>query len=163
MTEQEAGGVTAKYRDNIYAIAFNYFRNGADADDIVQEVCLKYYQALRAGKVFEGEEHARNWLIRVAVNQCKKVAVSAWFRRRAPLEEYAKELYYENPEESDVFIAVMNLPKKYRAVVHLYYYEDYSTKEIAGLLAIKETTVTTRLMRARKKLKEQLSEVWKDE
>ena len=80
-----------------------------------------------------------------------------------PLEEYAESLQYETPEESDLFFAVMALPKKYRAIVHLYYYEDYSTREIAEMLRLKEPTVRTRLVRARKLLKQSLKEAWEDE
>ena len=149
-----------KYRDNIYAIAFNYFKNASDADDIVQDVLLKLY---RADKEFESEEHVRNWLLRVTVNQCKKISVSSWFRKNGPLETYAESREYETPEESDLFLAVMNLPKKYRIIVHLFYYEDYSTRDIAQMLNLKEPTVRTRLMRARKILKERLSDVWNEE
>lgn len=149
-----------KYRDNIYAIAFNYFKNAPDADDIVQDVLLKLY---REDKEFESEEHVRNWLLRVTVNQCKKISVSSWFRKNVPLETYAESLEYETPEESDLFLAVMNLPKKYRIIVHLFYYEDYSTRDIAQMLNLKEPTVRTRLMRARKILKERLSDVWNEE
>ena len=149
-----------KYRDNIYAVAFNYFKNAPDADDIVQDVLLKLY---RTDKIFESEDHVRNWLLRVTVNQCKKISVSSWFRKNVPLETYAESLEYETPEESDLFFAVMNLPKKYRIIVHLFYYEDYSTKDIAEMLRLKEPTVRTRLMRARKILKERLSDVWNEE
>lgn len=149
-----------KYKDHIYAVAFNYFRNQADADDIVQDVLLKLY---RADREFESDDHVRNWLLRVAVNQCKKVSVSSWFRKNMPLETYAESLRYETPEKSDLFFAVMNLPKKYRIAVHLFYYEDYSTREIADMLKLKEATVRTRLLRARKLLKERLSDVWNEE
>ena len=149
-----------KYRDNIYAVAFNYFKNAPDADDIVQDVLLKLY---RTDKIFESEDHVRNWLLRVTVNQCKKISVSSWFRKNVPLETYAESLEYEMPEENDLFFAVMNLPKKYRIIVHLFYYEDYSTKDIAEMLRLKEPTVRTRLMRARKILKERLSDVWNEE
>ena len=149
-----------KYRDNIYAVAFNYFKNAPDADDIVQDVLLKLY---RTDKIFESEDHVRNWLLRVTVNQCKKISVSSWFRKNVPLETYAESLEYEMPEENDLFFAVMNLPKKYRIIVQLFYYEDYSTKDIAEMLRLKEPTVRTRLMRARKILKERLSDVWNEE
>lgn len=154
--EREAG----KYMDNIFAVAFNYFKDPADADDIVQEVLMKL---LKSDKVFESSEHVRNWLLRVTVNQCRKVSVSSWFRKSMPLEDYAESLKYEDPEESELFFAVIGLPKKYRIVVHLYYYEDYSTAEIAELLKIKESTVRTRLRRARIRLKEVLTDEWEDE
>ena len=152
--------VYEKYKDNIFAIGFNYFKNSIDADDVVQETFLKL---ARSGKDFENEEHLRNWLIRVAVNECKRVSLSSWVRKKVSLEEYTGQIDFETQEESRVFTAVMSLPKKYRQVIHLYYYEDCSTAEIADILGISRTAVTTRLLRGRKKLKEDLLEVWKDE
>lgn len=149
-----------KYKDRVFAIGFSYFRNSIDADDIVQETFYKLY---RSGGEFESEEHLRNWLIRVAVNECKRVSLSSYFQKKESLEDYAGSLIWNDPEESEVFLAVMNLPKKYRSVIHLYYYENYSVKEIAELLGLTDTAVSTRLLRGRKKLKEKLLEVWKDE
>lgn len=146
--------------DNVFAVAFNYFRDPSDADDIVQEVLLKL---LKSDVEFESDEHIRNWLLKVAVNQCRKVSVSSWFRKNMPLQEYAESLRYEDPEESALFFAVMGLPKKYRVVIHLFYYEDYSTAEIAKMLGMNESTVRTRLRRARLKLKEVLKDGWEDE
>lgn len=152
--------VFEKYKDNIFAIGFNYFRNSMDADDIVQET---FYRLYRRGGEFESENHLRNWLIRVAVNECKRVSLSSWFRKKESLEDYAKTLIWCDPEESEVFLAVMSLPAKYRQVMHLYYYENYSTAEIAAFLGISSTAVSTRLLRGRKKMKEKLMEVWNDE
>ena len=146
-----------KYRDNIYAIAFNYFRNRQDAEDAVQEVFLKY--VLR-GAVFESVEHERAWLI---INECKNVTLSSWFKKREPLADYEQSLCFEEAEESRLFESVMALPRKYRSVLHLFYYEDYSVREIGELLGISESAVTTRLARGRNKLKKELKEVWADE
>ena len=88
--------------DNVFAVAFNYFRDPSDADDIVQEVLLKL---LKSDVEFESDEHIRNWLLKVAVNQCRKVSVSSWFRKSMPLQEYAESLRYEDPEESALFFA----------------------------------------------------------
>lgn len=150
------------YKDRLFAIAFHYCRNRADAEDILQTVLLKLY---RSDKAFESGEHLRSWLIRVTINESKRLLLSPWRRRNVPLgelEEYAAETLPLR-EESELFLAVFSLPQKYRIVVHLYYYEEYSVREIAELLAIRETTVQTRLMRARAKLKEKLKEAWKDE
>ena len=152
--------VYEKYKDNIFAIGFNYFKISIDADDVVQETFLKL---ARSGKDFENEEHLRNWLIRVAVNECKRVSLSSWVRKKVRLEEYTGQIDFETQEESRVFTAVMSLPKKYRQVIHLYYYEDCCTAEIADILGISRTAVTTRLLRGREKLKQDLLEVWKDE
>ena len=152
--------VYERYKDNIFAIGFNYFKNSIDADDVVQETFLKL---ARSGKDFENEEHLRNWLIRVAVNECERVSLSSWIKKKVSLEEYSGQIDFETQEESRVFTAVMSLPKKYRQVIHLYYYEDYCTAEIADILGISRTAVTTRLLRGREKLKQDLLEVWKDE
>jgi len=150
-----------KYKDNIYAIAFNYFKNREDAEEILQEAFLKLY---KTEKPFANEEHMRNWLIRVTINQCKKVSMSSWFTKHLPLEDYAEAVYEDSEkEESDLFLAVMSMPKKYRIVIHLYYYEDYSVREIAELLSMNEATVRTRLARGRNILKKKLSEVWDNE
>lgn len=152
--------VFEKYKDNIYAIAFNYFKNRQDAEDVVQEVFLKYH---RSDKEFETPEHIRNWIIRVTVNECKNVTLSSWFKKREPLRDYEQQADFEEPEESRLFECVMKLPRKYRSVLHLFYYEDYTVKEIAKILDISESTVTTRLARGRNKLKKELKEVWADE
>ena len=149
-----------KYRDNIYAIAFNYFRNRQDAEDTVQEVFLKYH---RSDKDFDSAAHIRNWIIRVAINECKNVTLSSWFKKREPLADYEQTLRFEEPEQTRLFESVMALPRKYRSVLHLFYYEDYSVRETAELLGISESAVTTRLARGRNKLKKELKEVWADE
>ena len=148
------------YMDNVFAVAFNYFRDPSEADDIVQEVLFKL---LKSDVKFESDEHIRNWMLKVAVNQCRRVSASSWFRKTMPLEEYAESLKYEDPEQSALFFAVMDLPKKYRIVIHLFYYEEYSTAEIAEMLSMNESTVRTRLKRARMKLKEVLKDGWEEE
>lgn len=89
--------------------------------------------------------------------------VSAWFRKSVPLEEYAGTLEFETPEESDLFLAVMALPKKYRVPVYLFYYEDYPIKEVAAMCGLKESTVQTRLQRAREKLRQSMTRLRKGE
>lgn len=159
MNKDDFNNMSSKYKDNVYAIAFNYFRNKYDAEDVVQEVFIKLYGFKKS---FESEEHIRNWLIRVTINQCKKITFSSWFKKKVTLEDYINELQYEDLSESELMMDVMKLPKKYRMVIHLYYYEDYSVKEISKILKLSETAVSTRLMRAREMLKTKL-EVWKDE
>lgn len=79
------------------------------------------------------------------------------------LGELADSVIFEAPEESEVFLAVMSLPEKYRTVLNLFYYEEYSVREIGELLGIRVSAVTTRLSRAREMLKQKLKEVWQDE
>lgn len=108
---------------------------------------------IRSGKEFADEEHRRAWLIRATINCSKTLLSSAWFRKTSPLED---TLTTELEEKSEVYYAVMDLPVKYRTVIHLYYYEDLSVSQISGLLKTKETTVKSQLHRARSLLKETL-------
>lgn len=140
--------VFQQYKNLVFSVAYNYCRNVADANDITQETFLSY---LKSGDSFETEEHLKAWLIRVTINKCKTLLVSPWFQRTIPLDETYP---FEEREDYELFHAVMTLPKKYRVVIHLYYYVGYSTKEIAHILSLGESTVRVRLLRARDKLKE---------
>lgn len=144
-----------KYMDTIFRIAFHYLKNQPEADDITQEVLLKLYNT---DKVFENEAHMKHWLIRVTINCCKKVFLSPW-RKHEPLEAYTDKLSFLTPEHSDLFYMAMELPRKYRLAIYLYYYEDYSTEEIAKILRIPKATVATHLHRGRELLKRKLTEV----
>lgn len=150
--EKDFSVVFDQYKTLVFSIAYNYCKNVADANDIVQETFLKY---LKHGEPFESEEHIKAWLIRVTINNCKSLLISPWFQRTVPLDE---KLPFVDKEESDLFCAVMALPVKYRIVIHLHYYAGYSTKEIAEALFLGESTVRVRLLRAREKLKVMLGE-----
>ncbi len=144
------------YKDTLYRIALNYFGNRHDAEDTVQEVLMKLYASEKA---FESEEHLRNWLIRVTINLCKNTLRLPWRSKTVALSEISATTTFEHKEQSDLFIAVMKLPEKYRTVLYFFYYEDLSVKEISQLLRLKESAVTTRLSRARHQLKSKLAEV----
>lgn len=150
------------YADSLFRIACSYCRCRADAEDIVQNVFIKLYQRTDG---FEDGEHMKRWLIRVTANEAKNLCTSFWKKNIVPLDssEAIQFCEFPDPKSSDLYDAVTKLPYKYRIVVHLYYYEDYPIKEIADILQIKETTVQTRLMRARKRLKMKLKEDWQDD
>ena len=150
------------YAGTLYRIACTYCRQHADAEDIVQTAFMKLYQTETE---FQDEEHIKRWLIRVTVNEARNLCKSFWKKNVTSLESSGMIQPYDfpRPEYSDLYDAVLSLPGKYKIVVHLYYYEDYSVKEIAEILSLKETTVQTQLMRARKQLKIKLKEVWQDE
>ena len=150
------------YANDIYRVAFCYCRNKSDAEDIVQSVFLKL---LQSDAEFQDELHKKKWLLRVTANQAKDFFASYWKQKVVSLETATTEtgVSMNTDEPSALYEAVMSLSAKYRPVVHLYYYEDYSVKEIAEILNIKETAVQTRLMRARQKLKDILKEAWHDE
>lgn len=152
--------LSVRYRDNLFAIAFQVCKNAADADDVVQETFLQYYVAK---KEFDSETHIRAWLIRVAVNKAKNINRSFWRQNKVPLEDYMESLAFETPQEETLFETVMKLPQKYRVAIHLYYYEDYSVREIGEILSLKESNVKVRLSRGRKLLKEALKEDWDDD
>ncbi|MCD8054494.1 MAG: sigma-70 family RNA polymerase sigma factor [Lachnospiraceae bacterium] len=149
-----------KYRDHIFAAAFSVCRNAADADDVVQDTFLQYHMT---AKDFNDEQHIRAWLLRVAINHAKDVIRSPRRRRLVPLEEYADTLCFETPESEELFEQVMALPEKYRVVLHLFYYEDYPVREIAGILRLTESNVKVRLSRGRKLLRESIGRYWEDD
>ena len=149
-----------KYRNNLYTAAFNVCKNAQDAEDVVQDTFLQYWSQK---KEFETEQHIRAWLLRVAINKAKNKN-NTFFRRNAlPLEAYMETLAFQSEESSEVFEAVMKLPEKYRIVVHLFYYEDYSVKEIADILKITPGNVKVRLSRGRMSLRNTLKEAWEDD
>jgi len=137
----------------VFRIALNFFGNTYDAEDAVQEVMLKLYTSGKSGKRFESEEHLRFWLIRVTVNFCKNELRSARRRKHVAFEDLAEPVMFEYRGESELYGAVMSLPEAYRSALYLFYYEELSVKEIATLLKLSETAVTTRLSRARSQLK----------
>ena len=154
MTDERFVEAARRWMDTVFRLAYSYTKNREDADDVTQEVLLKLY---REEKEFASEEHLRNWLIRVTLNQCKSLFRSPW-RKQEPLEDYAQTLGFEQPEQSGLFLAVMELERKYRVPLLLYYYFGYSVREIGALLRLPENTVSTRLYRARAKLKTILTE-----
>lgn len=156
----ETSVVVEKYKDSIFSAAFNVCANAADAEDVVQDTFIRYHTT---NTQFADEQHIRAWLLRVAINKAKNVTMSFWRRRGVPLEDYAETLAFPSPEAGDLFEKVMKLPEKYRIVIHLFYYEDYSVREIAGILRITEANVKVRLSWGRRLLKEALQEVWTDE
>ncbi len=126
--------------------------NVSDAEDMVQEALLRAYEK---APEFISEEHEKAWLIRVTVNLCNSRLRSPWRKRREPLlDSYPAP----KPEQRELLGHVLSLPPKYRAVIHLFYYEGYPVKDIAELTGQKESTVRSLLTRARQKLKSDLKE-----
>ena len=139
-----------RYRDDVYRLAVNYTRNTAEAEDVCQTVFLKL---LEQGSVTPGKEKA--WLMQVTANQCRDLLRSSWWKRTVPLEQAVQA----QPQETDETIHMLRrLPPKYRVVLYLHYYEQYTTTEIAQLLKIPTGTVSTRLKRGRDQLKSMLKE-----
>lgn len=154
MDGKRAEYLVERYADLLVRIGCTWLGDRDDAQDICQAVLIKLLERPRTFPDF-GQERA--WVIRLAVNECKNWRKSAWFRRRAPLEEgidRAAEL--PEPGEGSLLEQVQALPPKYREVIFLRYYEGYAVKEIAGLLGIPAPLVSTRLKRAKEKLKDML-------
>ena len=157
MDTQEYERLAEKYLDCIYRVAVNGCKNFADAEDVVQNTFIKLWERTEN---FDDEAYARKWLIRVAVNECHSLWRSGWKRHTAYLEELAEEPVFSTPEKSNLYFAVQKLPQKYRQIVYLYYYEEYSVREIAEMIKLSETAVKSRLHRARQQLKSDLKEAW---
>lgn len=149
----EAELLVDRYKNHLFAAAFHICKNAADAEDAVQETFLQY---LITETQFENEQHIRAWLIRVAINKAKDISRSLWRNKSVPLEDYMAELTFETPESEILFEQVMRMPEKYRIVIHLFYYEDYSVREIAGILNLTENNVKVRLNRGRKLLRKKM-------
>lgn len=144
--------VVARHADMVLRLAMARCRNRSDAEDVFQEVFLRF---VRSQHKITSEEHCRAWLIRCTINCSKTLFSSAWNRRTVPLDE---SIPFEDSHQSETYSAVLNLPAKYRTVIHLYYYEGFSIAEIAGLLHRNESTIKSQLSRARAMLRETLRE-----
>ena len=155
MDTKEYERLVTLYLDCIYRIALNGCKNDMDAENVVQNTFMKL---LEKEECFADDEQAKFWLIRVAMNECKSLWRTSWKRKVTSMEDLSAEPAFVMPERSELYYAVRELPVKYRQVVHLYYFEDYSVREIAGIMKLSETAVQNRLLRARQKLKEKLKE-----
>lgn len=154
LTEKEFTEAVEQHLDMVYRIALNWFRSPPDAEDAAQNTMLRLW---RAEKPFTDGEHLRRWLVRVTLNECKRISANPWRRRTVPLEA-CPEPVFSDPARKTLFQEVMALPAKYRVPLYLYYYEGYGVGEIGEMLEMKTSTVQTRLARARAKLKIQLEE-----
>lgn len=155
MSKEKFARLAEKYMDTIFRVAYSWLKNRDSANDVTQEVLIKLYKTTTE---FETEAHIKNWLIRVTANECKMIFRSPWSKRE-DIADYAETLGLEDESYSDLFQAVMNLDKKYSVPIMLFYYEGYSTAEISTMIGVPEKTVSTRLFRARTKLKDYLQEV----
>jgi len=148
-----------RYQDTVYRIAFTYCRNTPDAQDIAQEVFIRYIKKM---PTLKSEEHLKAWLIRVTLNVAKSLSTSSWSKKVVPLSEH-DPVITDDHSGADTYYAVMSLPEKYRSVIMLYYFEDYSIGEISQILGRTETAIQTQLQRARAMLKDKLKEEWSND
>lgn len=138
-----------RYADMVYRIALSYLRSPQDAEDIVQTVFLQLFAEELT--IYAGREQA--FLTKITINRCKNVLRASKRHETVSLDEVVLPV---QPEDWDVFRAVMELPEKYRTVVSLHYFEGYSFREISEFLHIGISAVSMRLHRARSILKKQL-------
>ena len=152
MTDEAFSRAARTYGDTLFRVAYHALQNRADAEDVMQTVLLRLYESR---KEFESETHLKHWLLRVAVNCANRFHTAPWRKRTEPLSE---ALSVPAPEGEDLWEELRRLPEKDRTVLHLYYYEDMTTEEIAKLLDRNPATVRSQLLRARAKLKKLLVE-----
>ena len=148
MTEQAFCEKYDKYKNTVYSVIFNYLRNTYDTADVHQEVFIKLF---KTETEFQSDEHLKAWLIRVAINLSKNFLRDNIRMCGEELDENIP-CSEENPD-NELLAYVLKLPEKYRIPIHLFYYEDYSVKQIADILGIPQGTVKIHLKRGREKLK----------
>lgn len=154
----EAERIYDLYFDMVYKICFLYMKNHADAQDMVQET---FCQMLRKPFRYETDEKAKAWLVVCASNLCKNHLKKWWVKKSVPLEEGIgtdedRERCAEDERAKELYQTVMSLDEKYAVPMYLYYYEGYTTGEIATILKAKQSTIQTRLAKARELLRMEL-------
>ena len=152
-TEQEVNRVLERYSDTVRRLCMIRLKNYADTEDIFQTVFLKY---VLSSVSFENEEHEKAWFIRVTINACKDLLKSFFRSHAVSLDEIAEQASECPPDYREVLEAVMSLPQKYRDVVYLHYYEEYTAAEIGHILGKNVNTVYTLLTRSKQMLREKL-------
>lgn len=153
-TADEITEIYQRQKETIYRICFLYLKNSADAEDAVQDT---FFKLIKAKPSFESREHEKAWLIRTAANTCKNV-LRHWWRKREPIEEHCDIPCSEDGKPDEVISAVLALPDKYKTVVVLYYYEGYTSVEIAEILRKPQSTIRNYLHEARIILKKRLGD-----
>jgi len=155
-SSDEIDAILAKYKMLVYRLAYSKTGNRFDADDVFQEVFMRY---IRSAPVFQSDEHAKAWFIKVTCNCTKKYFLSSWKKRVVLMEDMddmRKSDMKEAETNSGIYEAVLKLPPKFRAVIHLFYYEELSIEQMSNALGARPSTVRTWLTRARQQLKKTL-------
>ena len=151
-TDREIAEIYERHKNTVYRVCFTYMKNTADTEDAVQNT---FFQLIKAGKVFENEEHEKAWLIRTASNLCKN-SLRSWWRKRENIDDHENLQEAESIEVDDVFSAVIGLPEKYKIVIYLYYYEGYNSVEISKILNKPQSTIRNHIHEARSILRNKL-------
>lgn len=148
--ERSARAQIDRWGDMVWRLALARTRHIQDSEDVFQEVFSRFF---RHRENLDSDEHRKAWLIRCTLN-CTNTLLSARWRTHLPLEEVVTQAM--EPEDREVYQAVLALPRKYRTALHLHYYEGYSVAEIAALTGAREGTVKSWLSRGRERLAAQL-------
>jgi len=161
MTDSEFEHYVRLYRRNVFAAALCLVRNEYDADDITQETFMRLY---KYSGTFNDDEHVKAWLIRCAVNRGKTLLGSRWHKFSQPLEAAAELTHTDSyNEDSQILRLTGKLNRNNRITLHMYYYEGYTTEQIAGILGISTNAVISRLSRARRQLKKLITDERNDD
>ena len=155
LSEARIEEIVTTYSSCLYRFALAYLKEHATSQDVVQEV---FIQLLEKQPVFGSPEQEKAWLYKVTANKCKNLLKSGQYRKEIPLTDEHNDITSSEQEDMDIADHVMKLDEKYRAPIHLYYYEGYSIKEIAEIMNQNPSTISTHLDRARQQLKEMMSE-----
>lgn len=154
MEEERVLECYRRHKDTVYKLAYSYCKSSSLAEDAFQEV---FYKFMVRSPRFTAPEHEKAWFIRTTINVCKDFLKAKWNRDIVTLEEWDGD-HAHTADTGDVLDelreAILNLPEKYRVPIHLYYYEEYSIREIARMLHRTETAVQTQLQRGREKIKQ---------
>ncbi len=150
--------VVRAYSDMVYGVAMRYVRNRTDADDVYSEVFYRYF---RRERIFESEDHRKNWLLRVTVNCSKDLLMGKRYDEEIDDDMFGSDEFsgsdVSREEIMDVRDALKKLKDTYREVIELYYINGFNTREIAFMLQRSENTVKSQLLRGREELKRLLS------
>lgn len=152
-SEQEVNRAIEQYSDMIRRLCMIHLKSYADTEDIFQTVFLKY---VLSSVSFENDEHEKAWFIRVTINACRDLLKNFFHSRVTSLDEILEQPVQMQEDHREVLEAVLSLPQKYREVVYLHYYENYTALEISRILGKKVNTIYTLLTRSRKMLREKL-------
>ncbi|MCL2030507.1 MAG: RNA polymerase sigma factor [Oscillospiraceae bacterium] len=150
-TDKEIADIYFRHVKTIYRVCFAYMKTTHDAEDAVHDAFMKM---ITSSVVFESEEHEKAWLIRAAVNVCKN-ALKHWWRKMERFDDHA-DAESRSIETDDMFDAICALPEKYKTVILLYYYEGYTSAEIAKMLRRPQSTITNYMSEARRSLRKTL-------
>ncbi len=156
MDSNEYQRVVEMYLDDVYRTVLCCCKNKENAEDAVQNAFLKLMRWKETK--FNDDKHIKRWLIRVALNECKNMWTSFWNRNKVSFDDLDTDPSYRDETHEELIEILDKLPQNYRTVIHLYYYEGYSVKEIAMIVGISESNVQVRLKRARDKMKVLLEE-----